>query len=304
MQKPKLSIVICTFNREKYIPEALESIRSQLTSNEDYELIAVDNNSTDRSPELIKTFIAENPGRPYYYVHEGKQGLSYARNAGIEHAKAELITFIDDDAIARPDFVQNTIAFFEKHKDAAAMGGRVIPKFTVEEPEWFSSFVRKSVSEINFGPKVKVLEGRKYPFGANMSFRADVFRQYGLFNTDLGRKGNNLLSGEEKDIFDRLKQNGGKIYYDPEVVVQHIIEPHRLTKEYIQRLSIGVGISEQIRLKNKGAGPRLMKWLENKAKRAGSILIGSIYELRGEKAKGQMIKDVMRWIEEGYSKKL
>jgi glycosyltransferase involved in cell wall biosynthesis len=301
MTQPKLSIVICTYNREKYILEALESVNRQDYDLSGIELIVIDNNSTDRSALLIQNFIAANGGKPYFYYLETQQGLSYARNTGIAHAKADIITFIDDDAIAREDFVKNTIDFFNKYPQAAAAGGKVIPKFTEGEPEWLSKYVRKVVSEIDFGPHVKELTGRKYPFGANMSFRSEVFRKYGYFHTGLGRTGANLLGGEEKDMFDRMKLGGEHIYYSPDMVVQHIIDPYRLSMEYLERFCKGVGKSERIRLKDKGMLPKFIKWTDNKVKRLGSIVIGNWYISKGLKAQGQMIKDVMRWIEEGYA---
>ena len=298
----QVSVVICTYNREKYIAEALESIRNQGIDYKHYEVLVIDNNSSDRSGEIIKNFIAANPGLPFYYIHEGNQGLSFARNAGIQHARADIVAFIDDDAIARADYIENLVHFFNMHPDVAAVGGKVIPKFTEGEPVWLSKYVRKVVSEIDFGHHAHQLEGRRYPFGANMSFRASAFTRYGVFNTNLGRKGKSMLGGEEKDIFDRMKHGGEKIWYDPQVMVWHIIDPHRLTMDYLSRFCKGVGVSERIRLKDKAMPARFAKWAENKVKRAGSLVLGAMYYMKGEKEKGKMIIDVMRWIEEGYYK--
>jgi len=297
---PDISVVICTYNREKYIAEALESIKNQGLPVDQYEVIIVDNNSTDKSGEIIKSFIASNPALPFMYYLEINQGLSHARNAGIAHAKGKLISFIDDDAIAGKDFLKRLLSFFDKYSDAGAVGGKVIPRFVEGEPEWLSKYVRKVVSEIDFGHHIHVLNGRRYPFGANMSFRADVFQKYGIFNPNLGRKGKSLMGGEEKDMFDRMKNGGESIYYDPDIFVWHIIDPHRLTPDYLRRFCRGVGVSERVRLKDKGPGERGAKWVDNRIKRAGSLVLGALFYIKGQPAKGKMIMDVMRWIEEGY----
>src|SRR6185437_14849777 len=176
---PLISVVICTYNREKYIGNVLESIKNQSLPASKYEVIVIDNNSTDRSADIIKSFLDANTSLPFQYYLEKKQGLSHARNAGIEHSKSRIICFIDDDAIAGPDFLEKTVSFFDKHPDAGAVGGKVIPRFTDGEPVWLSRYVRKLVSEIDFGPKMHILKGRRYPFGANMSFRSEVFNKYG-----------------------------------------------------------------------------------------------------------------------------
>ena len=297
---PDISVIICTYNREKYIAEALESIKNQGLPADTYEVIVVDNNSKDQSGEIIKSFIASNPVLSFIYYLETSQGLSHARNAGIALAKGKIICFIDDDAITGKDFLGEIISFFDKYPDAGAVGGKVIPRFVEGEPEWLSKYVRKVVSEIDFGHYIHVLTGRRYPFGANMSFRAEIFQKYGKFHPDLGRKGNSLMGGEEKDLFDRMKNGGEKIYYDPDIFVWHIIDPHRLTEDYLMRFCRGVGVSERVRLKDKGMAARTAKWIDNKTKRAGSLVLGALYYIKGQPVKGKMIMDVMRWIEEGY----
>src|SRR5687768_13295937 len=99
----KISVIICSYNREKYIRSALESMVAQEYPASDFEVLVVDNNSSDNTEAVCRSFIAEHPGHHLYYFLEKKQGASFARNTGAEIAKGELLCFMDDDAVAEKD---------------------------------------------------------------------------------------------------------------------------------------------------------------------------------------------------------
>lgn len=124
-----VSVIVCTFNRETLLPGALESLARQSADTSRYEIVIVNNNATDRTDRLCRTFVESHPTLNTTYVTEPRQGLSHARNRGIAEAKGRFITYIDDDAIATPEFVEKISAFFRRHEDAAAVGGRVLATF-------------------------------------------------------------------------------------------------------------------------------------------------------------------------------
>ena len=101
----QLSIIICSYNRASYIREALSALYNQTAPLEQFEVFVVDNNSTDETPEVFKAWRAKHPNGQFNYITETSQGASYARNTGAKLAKGEWLCFIDDDAIAFPDFV-------------------------------------------------------------------------------------------------------------------------------------------------------------------------------------------------------
>lgn len=297
---PEFSIVICTYNRVDYIARSMAAIGSQDAPKDCFELIVVDNNSTDGTTAAIHAAAENLPeGLTYTYHHEPKQGLSHARNAGIGLAKGRIIAFIDDDAIARADFVRQSLDFYRRHPGAMALGGRVNPLFVHGEPEWMSRWTRKVVSEIDFGPTEMIL-GKKYPFGANMSMRAVCFERHGLFDPELGRTGKKLMGGEEKDFFDRMRHAGEEIWYSPNVYVDHVIERDRLTEDYIRRFCTGVGRSERVRLQEHGRAAVEKKRVSNYVKMAGALGLSLAYTLMGRPARGKMIRRIMRWIVKGY----
>ena len=242
------SIIICTYNRDKYIYDCLEKIARNGYPTDGYEIILVNNNSTDSTDMLCQKFGREYPQVNYHYFIETRQGLSFARNRGIQEAGGDWLIFLDDDAMVHDGYLENLSAQLARYTDAGAFGGHITPAFeSGTAPKWLCKWTWSWVSAIDLGNKVTLFEGGKYPIGANMGFSRQAIDRCGTFNTGLGRTGNNLMGGEEKDIFNRVKSAGIPIYYFPDVAVDHVIPPHRTTVDFIKRLGAGVGASERIR---------------------------------------------------------
>jgi glucosyl-dolichyl phosphate glucuronosyltransferase len=238
-----LSIVICSYNRGNYIFAALESLRKQDLSKDFFEIVVVDNNSTDNTFEVVKRFESENPDLNFIYTKETNQGLSFARNKGIEVSKGEFIVFIDDDAVAKEDFAKNLLAHFAEYQEYSAIGGKVLPIFeNEEEPVWMSKYIERLVSKVDYGDKIQDFR-KKYPVGCNMAFRKEVFTKVGTFNTELN------LRSDDKYIFNKISKAKLKVLYAYDVVVWHNIEKERTTDAFIIRLSRLNGRSERIRMK-------------------------------------------------------
>jgi GT2 family glycosyltransferase len=144
--------------------------------------------------------------------------------------------------------------FYQKTPDAAATGGRVYPNFESKRPRWMSHFLVPLTSALDMGNKVRVFKRRYFPIGANMAFRASIFKKYGNFHVELGRKKLNLAGAEEKDMFYRIMSAGEKVYYIPQAVVHHYIPDHRLTFSFFKRQAVGIGFSERYRAKNISTG--------------------------------------------------
>jgi glycosyltransferase involved in cell wall biosynthesis len=245
-----LSVIICTYNRDKYIYNALKSIAENKYPYEGYEIIMVNNNSTDNTEAECRRFGADFPQPTYSYYVELQQGLSYARNKGIKEAKGDVLIFIDDDAVVMPDYLEQVQLFFNQTPNAAACGGRIYPCFESRRPRWMSHFLVSLTSAIDLGSKVKIFSQRQFPIGANMAIKKAMLDKYGVFNTDLGRKGGNLDGGEEKDLFYRMISGGEKIYYVPNAIAFHFVPDSRLTFIFFKKQALGIGKSERVRAKN------------------------------------------------------
>lgn len=269
-----ISIIICTYNREKYIGSVLQALAGQKS---DFEIIVVDNNSTDATPQIAKQFKAEHPELDITLCNEAEQGLSHARNCGIAQAKGDFLVFLDDDAIPCRDYLEKLDEGLKCHPGYAGFGGKIEPLFESVKPKWLCRWTLSWVSGLDMGANAKPFKPGKYPIGANMGFRRDVVEKVGVFNPELGRSKKNLMGGEEKDFFLRIQRAGYDIIYLPEPSVQHIIPASRTTTDYIRRFAQGVGLSERLRSKNEGTYSKrvfaeLVKW-------AATIVLSIIYLL-------------------------
>src|SRR6185437_5653001 len=187
-----ISVIICTYNREKFILMTLECLAIQNFPIKDFEIIIVNNKSTDGTKAICENFIKKHPDLNTNYVEEYNQGHSFARNRGIKEAKGEILTFLDDDAFAVPGFLKAINVFFLKNPSVDAIGGKVVPEFETGKPNWMSPYLLPLVAALDMGKSVKEFKGKGFPVGANMSFRKSVFEKFGVFNSDLGRKGTQL----------------------------------------------------------------------------------------------------------------
>ena len=284
------SIIVCTYNRDKFIYSSLQKIAEKGFTTSDYEIVLVNNNSTDDTEKFCNKFKADYPQVTFRYFVETNQGLSFARNRGIAEAKGDWLVFIDDDAMLQPGYLANLKANIALHPDAGAFGGRITPVFeSGVAPDWLCRWTYSWVSAIDMGKDVKLFTGSKFPIGANMGISRAAIEKCGTFNTELGRNKKNLMGGEEKDIFFRLKAAGIPIYYFPDVSVNHIIPPHRTTAEFIAKFGVGIGASERLRCKKKGTVALLKRYLLELFKWGATIILWLFYMLTMRPASGNML---------------
>ena len=284
-----ISIVICTYNRDKYLGTTLSMIASCKLPSGGYELVLVDNNCTDSTSEICREFASSHPEISFKYVLESNQGLSYARNRGISESAGDVIVFLDDDAFVSENYLQRLEVRLSEFPDAAAFGGRIRPLFeNGAAPGWLCRWTRSWLSALDMGDEPKVFS-KGYPIGANMGFRRSALELCGGFDTRLGRTGKNLMGGEEKDIFLRLMGKGFKVLYFPDVEVQHVIPESRTTREYIVRFAKGVGCSEYLRCKADGGLSLARRIISEGVKWGASLLLWLIYAFSGRKECGEML---------------
>ena len=134
-----------------------------------------------------------------------------------------------------------------------------------------------------------VFPANKFPIGANMGIRRKVIEQVGMFNTELGRTGDNLLAGEEKDLFNRIREAGYEILYFPNIGVKHCIPSRRTTYEFVERLAYGVGVSERLRTKKIGVGTYAKRLFMEMIKWGGTLVLWCQYTIQGHHSKGDIL---------------
>lgn len=296
MQYPyKISAVICSYNRARFIIQAVESIFNQEYDKALYEVIVVDNNSTDNTVALLQQFKTAHPDFAFKYVVETRQGVAFTRTRCAMEATGEIVAYLDDDSTAQPGWLASIATFFEQHPDTWSVGGKITPRFLTGIPDWYSHYFFGLVGNFDQGPVVKQLTGARYPCGANMAFRKKVFDTIGYFNHELGRRGKGLIANEEKDIYLRILATGHSVYYLPHVEVLHSVESNKFDKDYVRRHSMGIGAGERLRLKGQN-GALALKLLEYIAKWGYAITYGIGFLARGQWSKFVMLERFRWWV--------
>ena len=239
------SIIIATYNRAEYLSECLMGLASLITDPADYEIIIIDNKSTDHTKEVIKNFIEINPALNIHYLFEPTQGASLARNRGIQKAIGEILCFLDDDAVPFPDWLENILKGFTDPSIGCVGGPAILDYLGKEEPPWLHGDLKGLLSGygLSYDQPTIIDEIAEYPFLCNMAIRKSVLDEVGLFRTDLGPSGNNLLVGEETELIGRIRQRGWKVLYLPNAVVRHLVSPNRLEKNYIYRSGLRLAVT-------------------------------------------------------------
>jgi glycosyltransferase involved in cell wall biosynthesis len=240
---PFVSIIMSTYNRGVLLEEAIRSVLSQGAAiTPTFELIVVDNNSTDDTRDIIVNRFVRGDAR-IRYLFEPQQGLSFARNAGIRAARAALIAFVDDDVRAQPDWVASIVRAFAEHPEVDMVGGRILPIWPAAPPPWLTRDHWTPLALVDYGD-APVAVTRERPIclvGANLSFRRSVFDHVGTFATDFQRVKDTIGSLEDHEFLLRFLRAGRTGLYDPRIVVHAEIQPNRLQRAYHRRWHTGHG---------------------------------------------------------------
>ena len=247
MRRIVISVVICTHNRSHSLRTALGSFAHlRVPRDIEWEVVVVDNNSTDDTRAVVEAF-SDAQWINLRYVQEPRIGLSYARNRGIEEAAGDVVSFIDDDVILDQGWLAAVHEAFSLYP-AACVTGRVLLQPGLPKPAWWHDQYDEILGEFDRGSRIilsRALSGDVMGIGANLSFQSRVFKQHGLFRTDLGRQGKKLLMGEESEYYDRLRQKGELVVYYPHALLYHAPNTARFTRRYVRRWYFRIGQWEE-----------------------------------------------------------
>ena len=228
----KITVILCTYNRCGRLAKALESVAKMSSPDSaKWEVLVVDNNSSDRTREVVDGFSRQWPHR-IRYLFEPQQGKSHALNAGIREASGDILAFTDDDVIVAPTWLQN-LTLPLRTRECAGVGGRVLPERGFSPPRWLLIESRHSLAPLaifDLGDVARELD--QPPFGANMAFHKKMFEKYGGFRTDLGPCPGSEIRGEDDEFGRRLLSKGERLSYEPSALVYHPVHEERLEREY------------------------------------------------------------------------
>jgi glycosyltransferase involved in cell wall biosynthesis len=238
----RYSVVIATYNRAADLRDTLASLAG-LQPDGPWEVIVVDNNSTDGTRSVVETAALAFPA-PLHYVFEKAQGRSPALNAGIARASGDIVVTTDDDVRVEPDWLDRAAAGLER-LDCDYVGGRVLPIWGGPRPAWLPNHGGKHwavIALLDYGSE-PIEFGAKVPLGVNMAFRRRAFGRAGLFDPHTGRKAGTLLGQEIREWCIRARAAGLRGFYVPELSLHHLIPASRLHKAYFRRWFYWRGIS-------------------------------------------------------------
>ncbi|MFA6227444.1 MAG: glycosyltransferase [Candidatus Paceibacterota bacterium] len=250
-QENLITVIIPTYKHEERLTDLVDLVCSlSTTSNIKYirEIIIVDNGnslSVDSGTLKLRNY------NKVKIIEEKRVGLNYARNTGITEAVADIISFLDDDVIVSEHWAKNIVCGYSE-QDILCVGGPVFvkDKETKKWPVWFSNYFLRFLLPPNFPRQAGHLYAPYFIIGANMSFKRETFKRFGMFDPDLDRKGGNLLSNGDTEFLIRIPQS--MVWYEPQAEVWSKIKEKRLTRIFMTRRLFWQGISDYIMVKKRG----------------------------------------------------
>jgi glycosyltransferase involved in cell wall biosynthesis len=236
-----VTVSICTWNRSRLLRETLRRMAQLvIPSGIEWELVVVDNNSTDSTPEVIREFMSV---LPLHSAVEMRPGVSHARNTAMAHSHGVYTLCTDDDVLVDPQWLAAYVEAFERYGDAVVFGGPILPWFEGDPPPWLRSVFDKvdaAYAARSFDGGDLPLSEANMAFGANMAFRTDILKQH-TFDPALGRVNAGLLGGEETTMVRAILQAGNPGWWVSGARVQHYIPRARQSVKYLREWYAGYG---------------------------------------------------------------
>jgi len=245
-----LSAIICTHNpRDDHFRRTLSGLRRQTLGKSRWELLIIDNASDEHLADQLDVSWHPN-GR---VMREDRVGLTHARLRSFHEAAAPLLVYIDDDNVLAPTYLERVVELFGKHAKIGALGGKALPEYEVEPPDWFDE-VGMDLGCRDLGDEVQTAswsdvpaDERTYPecapIGAGLAIRREAYETYvesaarDARRKALGRAGENLASGEDNDIVMTVLENDWSVGYFPSLELSHLIPKERVTPDYLAEMA-------------------------------------------------------------------
>lgn len=229
----KASVIICSRNRVDSLLETLDSLAAMVVPSEiHWEILVVDNSSNDGTAQRVREW-ARRSKTPVVVLEEPRPGKSHALNRALTKARGEFLLFTDDDALLDPGWLCAALHSLEE-SGADCVGGRVLPLWLAPRPAWLSDRVINVLAMLDLGsePRELTADDRALLYGVNYAFRREVFPRVGVFDTGVYARG---CGSEDCEMVRRVQVTGGRVMYDPRMVVQHKVFPERVTRAYFRR---------------------------------------------------------------------
>jgi glycosyltransferase involved in cell wall biosynthesis len=237
----RITVAICTWNRAGLLAQALEAMTTLvIPADVEWEVLVVNNNSTDATDDVIRGFA---PRLPIRGVFEPRPGLSNARNLAVREATGDYVLWADDDVLVPREWISEYSRAFALRPDAAVFGGPIEPWFSETPPPWLQEVwprVAAIYGGLNLGDAPVALTNEKVPFGGNIAVRSDYQNRF-LYDPALGLRPGSTLGGEETTVVRAMLASGATGWWVPTAGVRHYVQADRFTTKYVRSRFFGYG---------------------------------------------------------------
>ena len=250
----KISVIIPTHNRAESLTQAIESLLA-IKEEADFEIVVVDNNSTDNTKNVAESYSERFPGM-FRYVFEKRTAFTRARSTGAQNASGDIFLYIDDDVILQPGSLYNIAKIFSTYPDAGIIAGKIMPRYEKNPPQWVvncqNSFNGLSLFMKGVGASADSNDFQEVTWAAGpmMAVRSDLYREVGGFPPDTIGVETNKGEKAFKKIYvgpgdcglsQKIREIGYKVYYSEDVSCYHVIPTIRFTVGFWRSRMIGEG---------------------------------------------------------------
>jgi glucosyl-dolichyl phosphate glucuronosyltransferase len=272
LSKADISLAICTYDRCTSLAKTLDSFITINRPEVAWELLVIDNNSSDETAEVIRSY---SKRLPIKYLFENKQGLSHARNRALKVCTGDLLIFTDDDVIVSKEWLCAYIASANQFSDADYFGGRILPYWPQGRPGWVKDetmpFISGLLGHYDLGSANRLYaENEMHPFGANFALRRRLFERLSPFDPAFGVSGKTPGRGEEAEYFQRVRAQGALGVYVGEALCFHRVHPEHLKLTFLYRFGVQKGLAHTRLTGTPGSGSLLDEIL---------FLVKGVYQL-------------------------
>ena len=286
---PRISAVIATRNRTTLLDDTLRTLAEQDVAPGVLEVVVVD----DGGEADIAPIVEANDGDkvPMRLVRQEHAGLSAARDRGVAESRAEIVAFLDDDVFVAPGWASAMLGVFDRY-GPDGVAGKIDLHAEGPIPRWLTRPRRRYVGELDLGPQTRWLAREETPFGGNCAVTKAFHARVGGFSSALGRAGETLISNEEVDFFNRVRDHGGRLAWAPGAQLEHRVPADRLTEGWFLRRAYAQGMSDELMLPRAEGRERQLR-LAREAVRMGRAVPIMARRL----AEGRQPVDARIWLE-------
>jgi glycosyltransferase involved in cell wall biosynthesis len=226
-----LSVILATQNRERLLDQTLAGLAGQIADGLRWEVIVVDNGSTDKTAEVLSRWQTR---LPVTALHEPVAGKNRALNRALPVARGEYFVFTDDDIIPAPNWLRELYDGAQRWPDDIVFGGKILPCFPDETPAFLRAdhFRYAALAYSRYVPQISEGPVLLEPFGPNMMVHRRAFDSL-RYTEQLGPTLGSYSAGSEMELLIRLHNLGHRFIYLPAAVVEHTIEPHQLQLRWL-----------------------------------------------------------------------